>query len=82
MTDLQQLLFDYAMDTGYSAAMGRAEARSLPVLEDRLSRQLRDELPPEQWDTVEKLRDVLLEQQDLGLEAMFLAALSVCRELP
>lgn len=80
MTELMQLLFDYARETS-RAASRREETLSLSSLTERLSRQLQQELPPAQWDTVEKYRDALLEQRDLELEALFLATLALSREL-
>ena len=80
MTELMQLLFDYALETSRAASC-REETLSLSSLTERLSRQLQQELPPAQRDTVEKYRDALLEQRDLELEALFLATLALSREL-
>ena len=81
MSELMQLLYDYALDTGFSARLTNPEYRSLSELTDRLEHRLRGLLPDDSWDTLTKYQDALNQQRDLELEAMFLSAFALAREL-
>ena len=81
MTDLMTLLFDHAMDSGFTSRLNTAEYRELSDLTDRLSRSLRAQLPLGSEETLEKYHDALEERHDLELEAMFLSAFDLAREL-
>ncbi len=81
MTDLTRLLLDYALQerlpryldqTSYDAAK-RAEAESLAALEDGL--------PDACAAPLERFREALEDSRSLELQAMFLAASSMAREL-
>ena len=81
MTPLMNLLYDHAMDTGFTAQLTTPQYRSVNNLLDRLSGDLRGSLTPDAQDTFKKYHDSLQEQRQLELEAMFLAAFALCREL-
>ena len=81
MTDLMTLLFDHTMDSGFTSRLNTAEYRELSDLTDRLSRSLRAQLPLGCEEALEKYHDALEERHDLELEAMFLSAFDLAREL-
>ena len=81
MTPLMNLLYDYAMDTGFTARLTTPEYRNINNLLDRLSGDLRKALSPDARDTFEKYHDALQEQRQMELEAMFLSAFALRREL-
>ena len=81
MTPLMNLLYDYAMDTGFTAQLTTPAYRTVNNLLDRLSGDLRSTLAPDARDTFKKYHDALQEQRQLELEAMFLTAFALSREL-
>ena len=81
MTPLMNLLYDHAMDTGFTAQLTTPEYRSVNNLLDRLSGDLREALSRDARDTFEKYYHALHEQRQLELEAMCLSAFALCREL-
>ena len=81
MTPLMNLLYDYAMDTGFTAQLTTPSYRTVNNLLDRLSGDLRGSLAPDARDTFKKYHDALQEQRQLELEAMFLTAFALSREL-
>lgn len=81
MTDLMQLLYSYALDTGFTARLNTPDYHRLEALEKRLAARLRQKLAGDAWDTLGKYQDALAEQREAELEAMFLSALSLAREL-
>ena len=81
MTTLMNLLYDYAMDTGFTAHLTTPSYRTVNNLLDRLSGDLREALSPDARDTFEKYHDALQEQRQMELEAMFLSAFALRREL-
>ena len=81
MTQLMNLFYDYAMDTGFTAQLTTPKYRIINNRLDRLSDDLRCSLPPDAQDTLKQYHDALQEQRHLELEAMFLSAFSLCREL-
>ena len=80
MSELTELLYDYALNLSSAGLRGQAY-REVSDLAVRLEGRLRQELSPDQWNLADKYRDALLEQQDLELEALFLASLALAREL-
>ena len=81
MTPLMNLLYDHAMDTGFTARLTTPEYRNINNLLDRLSGDLRGSLTPDARDNFKQYHDALQEQRQLELEAMFLSAFALCREL-
>lgn len=82
MTALMQLLFDHAMDTGFTARLAAdANYRQVKALAGRLEDTLRRSLTAEEQDTLEQYQDALAQREDLELEAMFLAAMDLAGEL-
>nr|WP_325299292.1 hypothetical protein [uncultured Dysosmobacter sp.] len=81
MTELMQVLYDYTLNTGFTAILSCEEYRSLNALLDRLGGRLRQELAADTWDTLTKYQDALAEQRDTELEAMFRATYAMCKEL-
>ena len=81
MTPLMNLLYDYAMDTGFTAHLTTPSYRTVNNLLDHLSGDLRSTLAPDARDTFKKYHDALQEQRQLELEAMFLTAFALSREL-
>lgn len=81
MTELMQVLYDYTLNTGFTAILSCEEYRSLNALLDRLGGRLRQELAVDTWDTLTKYQDALAEQRDTELEAMFRATYAMCKEL-
>ena len=81
MTPLMNLLYDHAMDTGFTAQLTTPEYRSVNNPLDLLSGDLREALSPDARDTFEKYHDALQEQRQMELEAMFLSAFALRREL-
>ena len=59
MTPLMNLLYDYAMDTGFTARLTTPEYRNINNLLDRLSGDLRCSLTPDARDTFKKYHDAL-----------------------
>ena len=70
MTDLMQVLYEYAKEELLPSYLPSPEYREVSRLTARLSLRLRDLLPDDDWNTVEKY------------EAAFQAAFSLARELP
>ena len=82
MTDVMQLLFDHTMETSFTKRLGGDPAyRRAKNLVGRLEDTLRRSLSAEGQDTLEQYQDALAEREDLELEAMFLCALDLAREL-
>ena len=81
MTPLMNLLYDYARDTGLTAQLTTPSYRTVNSLLDRLSGDLRSTLAPDAQDTSKNYHDALQEQRQLELEAMFLTAFALSREL-
>ena len=81
MTDLMQILYEYAEAELLPAYLPPREYREASQLTARLSRRLRDLLPGDSWDTVEKYEDAAADLHSLELEAMFQAAFALAGEL-
>ena len=82
MTDVMQLLFDHTMETSFTNYLaGDPAYRQAKNLAVRLEDTLRRSLSPEGQDILEHYQDALAERQDRELEALFLAALDLAREL-
>ena len=89
MTDLMQVLYEYAKEELLPSYLPSPEYREVSRLTARLSLRLRDLLPDDDWNTVEKYEDAADGRRTLGealhsmeLEAAFQAAFSLARELP
>lgn len=81
MTDLMQVLYEYAKEELLPSYLPSPEYREVSRLTTRLSRRLRDLLADDGWDTVQKYEDAAAELHSMELEAMFRAALSLAGEL-
>mgnify|MGYP005785648179 CR=1 FL=1 len=81
MTDIMQVLYAYVESERIPGYLPPREYQEVSQLTDRLSRQLRDLLPNDDWDTVTKYEDAAAELHSMELEAMFQAALSLAGEL-
>lgn len=82
MTDVMQLLFDHTMETSFTKRLGGDPAyRRAKNLVGRLEDTLRRSLSAEGQDALEQYQDALAQREDLELEAMFLCALDLAREL-
>lgn len=82
MTALMQLLFDHTMETSFNTRLaGDPAYRRAKILVGRLEDTLRRSLSAQGQDTLEQYQDALAERENLELEAMFLCALDLSREL-
>lgn len=82
MTDLMQYLYDYTAETGFTAHLAaNQDYQQLTALAERLGGMLHDKLSGDSWDTLEKYQDAVAQRQSAELEAMFLAALELARQL-
>ena len=81
MTDLMQVLYEYAKEE-LLPPISLPEYREVSRLTARLSLRLRDLLPDDSWNTVEKYEDAAAQLHSMELEAAFQAAFSLARELP
>ena len=70
MSDAMEILYAYAKE------------ELLPSYLPSLSLRLRDLLPDDSWNTVEKYEDAAAQLHSMELEAAFQAAFSLARELP
>ena len=82
MTDLMQVLYEYAQEELLPSYLPSREYREAARLSTRLSRRLRDLLADDGWDTVQKYEDAAAQLHSMELEAAFQAAFSLARELP
>ena len=82
MTDLMQVLYEYAEAERLPAYLPPREYQEVSKLTDRLSQRLRELLPEDRWDTLTKYEDAAAELHDMELEAAFQAAFALARELP
>ena len=78
MTDLMQVLYEYAKEELLPSYLPSPEYREV----SRLPLRLRDLLPDDDWNTVEKYEDAAAQLHSMELEAAFQAAFSLARELP
>ena len=81
MTDLMQVLYEYAQEELLPSYLPSPEYREVSRLTTRLSRRLRDLLADDGWDTVQKYEDAAAELHSMELEAMFRAAFALAGEL-
>ena len=81
MTDIMRVLYEYVESERLPAYLPPREYQEVSQLTDRLSRQLRDLLPNDDWDTVTKYEDAAAELHSMELEAMFRAAFALAGEL-
>ena len=81
MTDLMQVLYEYAREELLPSYLPSREYREAARLTARLSRRLQGLLADDGWDTARKYEDAAAELHSMELEAMFQAALSLAGEL-
>ena len=81
MTDIMRVLYEYVETERLPAYLPPREYQEVSQLTDRLSRQLRDLLPNDDWDTVAKYEDAAAELHSMELEAMFRSAFALAGEL-
>ena len=81
MTDIMRVLYEYVETERLPAYLPPREYQEVSQLTDRLSRQLRDLLPNDDWDTVTKYEDAAAELHTMELEAMFRAGFALAGEL-
>ena len=81
MTDIMRVLYEYVETERLPAYLPPREYQEVSQLTDRLSRQLRDLLPNDDWDTVTKYEDAAAELHTMELEVMFRAAFALAGEL-
>ena len=81
MTDIMRVLYEYVETERLPAYLPPREYQEVSQLTDRLSRQLRDLLPNDDWDTVTKYEDAAAELHSMELEAMFRAGFALAGEL-
>lgn len=75
MTDLMQVLYEYAKEELLPSYLPSPEYREVSRLTARLSLRLRDLLPDDDWNTVEKYEDAAAQLHSMELEAAFQARL-------
>ena len=78
MSDAMEILYAYAKEELLPSYLPSPEYREVA----RLSLRLRDLLPDDDWNTVEKYEDAAAQLHSMELEAAFQAAFSLARELP
>lgn len=78
MSDAMEILYAYAKEELLPSYLPSPEYREV----SRLSLRLRDLLPDDSWNTVEKYEDAAAQLHSMELEAAFQAAFSLARELP
>ena len=81
MTDIMQVLYDYANEERLTAYLPAAEYREVSQLTSRLSQRLREMLPEDNWDTLTKYQDAAAQLHSIELEAMFQAGFALAGEL-
>ena len=78
MSDAMEILYAYAKEELLPSYLPSPEYREV----SRLTLRLRDLLPDDSWNTVEKYEDAAAQLHSMELEAAFQAAFSLARELP
>lgn len=81
MTPALQALYDYTLESRFSAFLTSRDYQSAGDLFNRYLGVLHQTLPKEQSGILEKLCDALFQQRDMELEAMFQATWQVAAEL-
>lgn len=81
MTTLMEILYEYTNSHRLEGFIDRRTYEELEELETRNLEKLKEDLSARQLDLLEKYQDACQEQRVMKLEAMFLAAFSVAREL-
>lgn len=82
MTQILQALLEYTWSRRFPRYLNQTALDQLKELEAGSLDCLRQGLSSAQLEALEKYQDACRYQQELEQEAMFLAALSVARELP
>ena len=81
MSDLMTLLYEYTQSHRAAGFVDCRVYNEIERIEEKNLAALKDHLSGEGLAALERYQDTCLERQNLDLEAMFLAALSVAREL-
>lgn len=81
MTEPMRLLYDYTLETSFSANLHTARYRMQKTQVSQLARNLRKALPADTLPVLEDYLSALEYQQMLELEAMFQAAFTLPRAL-
>lgn len=81
MSDLMELLYEYAQSHRVAGFLDARAYGETERLEERNLTALKKDLTSEGLAALERYQDACLERQEMNLEAMFQAALSVAREL-
>lgn len=81
LTDLMQILYEYAEAELLPAYLPPREYREASRLTVRLSHRLREMLPEDRWDTLTKYEDAAAELHSMELEAVFQAGFALAGEL-
>ena len=81
MTDLMQLLLDYAWSDRLPRYLDKSAYDASKSLEDKHLAALRASLPDHCAPILERYREAVEDSRSLELQAMFLAVFSMAREL-
>lgn len=81
MSDLMTLLYEYTQSHRAAGFVDCRVYNEIERIEEKNLAALKGHLSGEGLAALERYQDTCLERQNLDLEAMFLAALSVAREL-
>ena len=81
MTDIMQVLYEYAASERVPGYFSPREYHEVSQLTARLSQRLRDLLPDESRNVIRKYEDAAAELHSMEMEAMFQAAFALAGEL-
>ena len=81
MTSLMQLLMDFTYNERIPRYLDHEAYNALKILEDKHLAALKEGLSGEHMASLERYRQAWEDSRSLELEALFLAAFSVAREL-
>ena len=81
MTDLMELLYEYAQNHRIAGFLDQHAYRIAEHLEEKNLTNLKDGLSGEHLAALERYQDACQERHGMELEATFLAAFSLAREL-
>ena len=81
MSDLMEVLYEYTQSHRVAGFVDSPTYREIERIEEKNLAALKGHLSGEGLAALERHQDTCLERQNLDLEAMFQAALSLAREL-
>lgn len=81
MTDFMELLYHYARTNRFPGCLPPCAYKEVTQIEERTLSALREGLSAPHAAALERYQDASEERRTLELEAMFLAAFSMAREL-